>query len=71
MLSENRTAHKPVDRINAGLRAARWTVWDWPRGGHSNVASTATPGSGSTPDRLLWPNCVRKSICVHRLVCGL
>jgi len=26
------------------LRAARWTVWDWPRGGHSNVASTATPG---------------------------
>jgi len=34
-VAENRTARKQVDRINAGLRAARWTVWDWPRGGHS------------------------------------
>jgi len=24
----NRTARKLVDWINAGLRAARWTVWD-------------------------------------------
>ena len=25
---KNRTARKQVDVINAGLRAARWTVWD-------------------------------------------
>jgi len=28
------------------LRAVRWTVWDWPRGGHSTWPLTATPGSG-------------------------
>jgi len=47
LLNSGVREEKQTARKFMNLRAVRWTVWDWPRGGHSTWPLTATLGSGT------------------------